>query len=320
MAIQRTQVAAVSKPRATTTVAPLQKTSKTVAELFSIHRFLISDAGTIGMNLMLLQSSKKCIISTVHANSIAVNHGIEEGDEIIAFEEGDEMPPSHGSNDIYYRFNKTSSNRPLMFDVKRVYKQPGKLIALSSGAPVPHSLHQFIITTSGPLGVKFEKRDSMILLKDIAAKSVASIHGLQNDDILCIPDTKGELQQSLAEKGDSILPMTIEVWRAVSPTSASANNVLNGIISKAMTTTEVDNTNKDNTENKAANRDTNIDYNYTVVDGVQYTDEELKECVRILSNKNAWLDDNCVQIQMMRLQKNIKENQNDSLEIICVNP
>jgi hypothetical protein len=273
MAIQRTQVAAVSKPRAThplveptTTIAPTHKTSKTVAEFFSIHRFLISDAGTIGMNLTLLQSSKKCIISTVHANSIAVNHGIEEGDEIL---------PSHDNDDIYRRFINTSNQRPLMFEVKRLYKHPVRLIARSSGAPVPHSLHRFIITTSGPLGVTIEKGDSMILLKNIAPMSVAGIHGLQNDDILCIPNKKGQLQQrsSLfvdAVKG-GIRPLIIEVWRAVPlivPPSATLSvlptmkpttgeeNVSNGV-SKGTTTTEVDDSTHADLQQNIAEKENN---------------------------------------------------------------
>ena len=227
------QVAAVPEPRVT----------------YSVHRFLVSEAGTIGMNLKLLHSSNKCIISTVHSNSIAVDHGIEEGDEIL---------PSHDNEDVYSRFISASKQRPLLFEVKRLYRHPGRLIARSSGAPVPHSLHRFIITTSGPLGVMIEKVDSLILLRNIAAMSVADIHGLQNDDILCIPNKKGQLQQiaSLfvdAVKG-GIRPMIIEVWRAVPlivPSSATLSvlptikptigeeNVSNGV-SKGTTTTEAD--------------------------------------------------------------------------------
>ena len=257
MAIQRAQVAAVPEPRVTypleettTTVAPSHNISKTVAErLFSVHRFLVSEAGTIGLNLKLLHSSKKCIISTVHSNSIAVDHGIEEGDEIL---------PSHDNEDVYSHFISASKQRPLLFEVKRLYRHPGRLIARSSGAPVPHSLHRFIITTSGPLGVMIEKVDSLILLRNIAAMSVADIHGLQNDDILCIPYKNGQLQQiaSLfvdAVKG-GIRPLIIEVWRAVPlivPSSTTLSvlptikptigeeNVSNGV-SKGTTTTEAD--------------------------------------------------------------------------------
>ena len=251
-------MAAGSEPRAThpleestTSVAPSHKTSKTVAErLFSVHRFLISEAGTIGLNLSLLHSSKKCTISTVHSNSIAVDHGIEEGDEIL---------PSHDNNDVYSHFISASKQRPLSFEVKRLYKHPGRLIARSSGAPVPHALHRFVITTSGPLGFMIEKVDSMILIRNIAPMSVADIHGLQNDDILCIPNKKGQLQQRFslfvdAVKG-GIRPMIIEVWRAVppiTPTSSTLSvlptikpttgeeNVSNGV-SKGTATTEVDN-------------------------------------------------------------------------------
>jgi hypothetical protein len=104
-----------------------------------------------------------------------------------------------------------------------------------------------------------EKVDSMILIRNIAPMSVADIHGLQNDDILCIPNKKGQLQQRFslfvdAVKG-GIRPMIIEVWRAVppiTPTSSTLSvlptikpttgeeNVSNGV-SKGMATTEVDN-------------------------------------------------------------------------------
>lgn len=69
------------------------------------------------------------------------------------------------------------------------------------------------------------------------------------------------------------------------------------------------------TESKSANRHT-----FIKVDGVQHTQEFLNKCVAILSNNNACLDASCMLIQMMHLQKNMKEQENDSLGIIFVTP
>ena len=49
--------------------------------LYSIHQFLISDTGTIGINLAKLPQTRKCLIETVHADSIVDCHGLEEGEK-----------------------------------------------------------------------------------------------------------------------------------------------------------------------------------------------------------------------------------------------
>ena len=56
----------------------------TTTKLYSIHQILISDTGTIGINLKWQPEFRQCCISTVHADSIARHHGIEEGNEILA--------------------------------------------------------------------------------------------------------------------------------------------------------------------------------------------------------------------------------------------
>jgi hypothetical protein len=39
-----------------------------INSLYSIHQFLISDTGTIGINLAKLPQTRKCLIKTVHAD------------------------------------------------------------------------------------------------------------------------------------------------------------------------------------------------------------------------------------------------------------
>jgi len=71
----------------------------------------------------------------------------------------------------------------------------------------------------------------------------------------------------------------------------------------------------DSTEILPANRNTFIE-----VDGVRYATEDFTNCVRILDNTCAWLDDYCMQMRMLHLKKKMKEHQNDSLEIIFASP
>jgi len=288
----------------TSKVSSKTSKSKTAEKrLFSVHRFLISEAKIIGLNLSLHHSSKKCIISNVHPDSIAVNHGIKEGDEIL---------PSHDNEDVYNRIMGEHTQRPLFFEVKRLCE--GRLIARSSGAPAPHSLHRFIITTSDPLGVMFEKVDSMILLRNIAPMSVANIHGLQNDDILCIPNTDGKLEQNASQFVNAVKgPMTIEVLRATSPTSATFSvlpkisptsgkeNVSNGV-SKGKTTTEADN------DVSKSDKMANI---LIDLDGVKYPAGDMERIVNILSNEKGWLEDYHFDIWMKHLEKKIKEHNNE---------
>ena len=50
---------------------------------FSVHRFIISDTGIIGIKIVTLTKSKRIKMGTVFPDSIASQHGIEVDDEIL---------------------------------------------------------------------------------------------------------------------------------------------------------------------------------------------------------------------------------------------
>jgi hypothetical protein len=183
--------------------------------LYSIHRFIISDTGTIGINLTKLPQARKCLISTVHPDSIAGRHGLEEGDEILAprFTSGVEH------SDVYNLFISASKHRPLLFEIKRPYKPPSNTRTL---LPRHHSLHRFIITKPGRLGIFLEIDNSMVRLNSVTLNSLGDFYGLRKNDILCKPLTNGELYRDMTSFVEAVKscerPFIIEVWRAL-PTS-----------------------------------------------------------------------------------------------------
>jgi len=206
-------------------------TSKPVL-LYSIHRFLISEDGTIGINLTKLPQARKCLISTVHDNSVAGLHGIKEGDEILAPRATTGM-----DTDVYSLFINACKHRPLLFEVKRPYIPQKHAYNLMLGC---HSLHRFIIKKSGPLGIVLEMENAIVRLKSVTPNSLGDLYGLRNNDILCKPLTNGELQRDVKSVVESVRsgtrPYIIEVWRALptlmtetsiqmpEPTSGKNNN------------------------------------------------------------------------------------------------
>ena len=177
--------------------------------LYSIHRFLISEAGTIGINLTKLPQARKCLISTVHNNSVAGHHGIKEGDEILAPRSTSGIDP-----DVYSLFINATKHRPLLFEVKRPYKPQEH----AQNIPA-HSLHRFIIKKSGPLGIVLEMENAIVRLKSVTPNSLGDLYGLRNNDILCKPSTNGELQRDSKSVVEAVRsgtrPYIIEVWRAL---------------------------------------------------------------------------------------------------------
>ncbi len=207
-------VKTASTPSAHPTNTALSKQSSATSkpsQLYSIHRFLISEAGTIGINLTKLPQVRKCLISTVQANSVAGHHGIKEGDEILA-------PRSISGTDldVYSLFINASKHRPLLFEVKRAYKPPKLACGLLLGC---HSFHRFIITKSGPLGIVLEMENAIVRVKSVAQNSLGDLYGLRYNDILCKPSTNGELHRDIAFLVEGvkwgIRPYIIEVWRAL---------------------------------------------------------------------------------------------------------
>ncbi len=146
--------------------------------LYSIHQFLISYTGTIGINLAKLTQTRKCLIKTVHADSVVDCHGLQEGDKILAPRLSSEVEHS----DVYNLFLGASKHRPLLLEIKRPNKPTSNanIVLLED-----HSLHQFTITKSDPLGILLEINNTkMVLIKSVTANSLGDIYGLQKNDIL----------------------------------------------------------------------------------------------------------------------------------------
>ena len=206
----KTALGTATHPTNTAMSKQSHATSKPVL-LYSIHRFLISEDGTIGINLTKLPQSRKCLISTVHDNSVAGHHGIKERDEIIAPRATSGMDP-----DAYSLFINACKHRPLLFEVKRPYIPQNHAHNLMLGC---HSLHRFIITKLGPLGIVLEMENAIVRLKSVTPNSLGDLYGLRNNDILCKPSTNGELQQDSKSVVEAVRsgtrPYIIEVWRAL---------------------------------------------------------------------------------------------------------
>ncbi|KAL7551643.1 hypothetical protein ACHAWF_014834, partial [Thalassiosira exigua] len=188
----------------------------------SIHRFIISKSGTMGLNIMRKTRTKECVISTVHPDSVALKYGIEVGDEIV-------LPPAFARGeapDTYALFLAAARHRPLIFEVKRPFARHGACTHPLQGAL---SLHRFVINEPGPLGLSLKKKLlsnlQMTSVHSIAPNSLADIHGIRVDDVLCRPYTQGcdkvdsfEWIREVAANGAR--PFVIEAWRAISDASS----------------------------------------------------------------------------------------------------
>jgi hypothetical protein len=158
----------------------------TTTKLYSIHQIIISDTRTIGINLKWQPELCRCCISSVHADSIARHHGVEEGDKILAprITSGEEI------SNVHEFFQSASKHRPLLFEIKRRYKPPTSNTNIL--LPGCHSLHWFTITKSGPLGVFLEiENTGMVRVKSVTLNSLGGIYGLRENDILCKPLKNG---------------------------------------------------------------------------------------------------------------------------------
>jgi hypothetical protein len=174
---------------------------------YSIHRFIISDTGTIGVNLTWLPHARKCLISTVLADSIAQRVGVEVGDEIL---EPPNLTSGVESSNVYKLFQTASKHHPILFEIKCKYKPPtNKTKILLPGC---NSLHRFTINKSGPLGIKLEIVNSeTVQIKVVTPDSLGDIYGLRENYILCKPLENGALEKVNPNLSKCSLPLVIEV-------------------------------------------------------------------------------------------------------------
>jgi hypothetical protein len=117
-------------------------------------------------------------------------------------------------SDVYNLFLGASKHCPLLFEIK-CHNRPTSNSNII--LPRDHSLHQFTITKSGPLGILLEiDNTKMVRIKSITANSSGDIYGLQKNDIFCKPMENGKLKRDIPILSKQ--PLNIEVWQAL-PTS-----------------------------------------------------------------------------------------------------
>ena len=199
---------------------PLESQASEVAtnqQNISFHRFIIPTSGTMGMNFTLISATQIVRINNVHLNSVALKHGIQVNDEILS-----PIATSDTGSTVYKQFLDAAKKRPFGFDVKRTHQSAGSTFAV----PGNKSLHRFIITEDGDLGVKINNDQSVPTITSVIERSLADIYGLQVGDIICKPTGDGsELEEarsfiqqarSSGHIGRSVeRPLIVEVLRDV---------------------------------------------------------------------------------------------------------
>jgi len=200
----------ISEAKANPTRMPSRK-------LYSIHRFILSDNGKIGIHIAALHENKKCIVSLVNPNSVAFRHGVEVKDEIIGPKSTKSQQDEYSN--IYDLFLKAANHRPLLFEVKRKYTstEAAETLALDG----PHSHHRFIITEPGSLGLSIMRRKRKTTsITAVEPNSLGDIYGLRVNDIIC------ETFKSVTESAKSgKRPWILEVWRAITDTDEGASRL-----------------------------------------------------------------------------------------------
>lgn len=100
-------------------------------------------------------------------------------------------------------------HHPLLFEVKRPYKStpvPSKL-ALEG----PHSLHRFVITEPGSLGIKSKRSRGLTVVTAIQPNSLGELYGFHVNDIICERCGRFYFTTTGGER-----PWIVHVWRTVS--------------------------------------------------------------------------------------------------------
>ncbi len=187
-----------------------QSVPRPPSDLYSIHRFIISETGeVIGINITQTSKTRKCFVTTIQPDSLARRHGIQERDEILA------PDGLTGEVSLYDLFISSAKSRPMMFEVKRRYNPKATSNSSLSG---PYSLHRFLITEPGALGLKLKKAGNSARVMSVEKSSLAEIYGLRQNDIFCTPSTNGRPLDldAFVQSVKGSRPFTVEVLRAVS--------------------------------------------------------------------------------------------------------
>jgi hypothetical protein len=205
---------------------------------YSVHRYVFSDPGKIGLKQALLPRSKILKVSTVHTDSIASRHGIEVEDEILwpSITLGPD-PETDGRTvfDLFIAAAKkkgiiadaTKRRQSMMFEIQRTYQHDMHNTKMIDGQL--HCLHRFIVTEKGELGITLETHQSTARLREVSKNSLAEYFGMRKNDII-VSERPLELPEDVNMYYDEIntgeRPTVIEVWRA---TTSERNRTLTSI-------------------------------------------------------------------------------------------
>ena len=186
------------------------------SQLFSIHRFLIREAGVLGLNIAFQPQTKSCLISKVHPQSVAETHGVHANDVIL-------HPTSIADNDpgTYNLFLAAVKHRPIRFEVLR----PVTAASTKVVAGTLHALHRFVISRPGAIGMSLEKKGEATRVSSVLPGSLSEAHGILPGDVVCVPFTNGvETENKFSwicnyYANHPRRPLAVEVWRPLSTTA-----------------------------------------------------------------------------------------------------
>jgi hypothetical protein len=218
------EVAETSKPEeeeteGETPTMSVKQNSMTGPHQHSIHTFLISGEGKLGMKFTCYRSNLKVVVIKVEPNSVAMKHGIQEGDEIVPMSSSVSVLAEE-NKDMYQLLLDAMYTQMVRFQVKRRWNRCANFVVNEGKA-----LHRFLLNKNGRLGITLstsEENSSLTRISGVDANSLADIHGLQVNDIICVPNTNGseagDPQYCNELLGTLERPLVIEVLRDVGST------------------------------------------------------------------------------------------------------
>ena len=208
---------------------PITNSRSTSNGGYSFHRFVITETTckTIGISLGFDRKIDRVRIKTIDSNSIADKAGIKVGDVILppkgyTYPIG---PPKGytnpiGSKNLYHDWLTEARHRPLSicFEVKRQEVSEAK-----------YSLHHFIITKSGNLGITFQQtlhnnwndEEYIACVEKVTRGSLGHAYGIQPSDYVrsaYISGTEIKDFGTLVEQAENeggCCPITIVVMREI---------------------------------------------------------------------------------------------------------
>ena len=193
---------------------PQQQPKELPSQLYSTHRFIITETGTLGLTIGHDPETQHASVRLIQPKSITDHHGVQTNDVII-------RPFGGSAVNCYYSFVEACKQRPLIFEVKRPSHPP------AAAGQSSQSLHRFIITETGKLGITIgEGKNCMTSITHVVPNSTADIHGVRANDVICKPFLEGRANittyhwfMDLVASGKR--PLVFEVWRKEPATPAN---------------------------------------------------------------------------------------------------